>query len=126
MGRPNDLADYIDDMQNAIGISESHKTLGAQIGRNLYRWLTPETLLPGFAELMLPTIQESGIKEQPSAARFLLTLAGRPGYVTEWDPRDCDYLLRGVMVSPVLLRAARYAVLGTRAINDLETAERGF
>lgn len=126
MERANDLADYIDDMQNAIGISESHKTLGAQIGRNLYRWLTPETLLPGFAELMVPTIQESGIKEQPSAARFLLTLAGRPGYVTEWEPRDCDYLLRAVMVSPVLLRAARYAVLGTRAINDLETAERGF
>lgn len=126
MERANELADYIDDMKEAIGISQAHKSLATQIGRNLYRWLTPETLLPGFAELMERTILENGIKGQPSAARFLLTLAGCPGYVTEWSDRDRDYLLERVIISPVLLRAARYAVLGTQAINDIETAERGF
>jgi hypothetical protein len=124
--RANDLADYLQEMQDAVAISETQKPLAVKIGQNLYRWLTPETLIPGFAEVIARVLSDSGINSQPSAARFLLTLAGRPGYIADWTTRDRDYLLERVIASPVLLRAARFAVLGTRALNDTETAERGF
>jgi len=122
----DDPADYLQEMRDAVGISDAHKALATQIGRNLYRWLTPETLIPGFAEVIAPTLSDSSIKNQPSAARFLLTLSARPGYIADWAPRDRDYLLERIVASPVLLRAARFAVLGTRALNDVETEERGF
>jgi hypothetical protein len=121
-----DVADYLQEMQDAVGISDAHKSLAAEIGQNLYRWHTPETLIPGFAQVIAPALSDNGVKWQPSAARFLLTLAGRPGYIVDWAPRDRDYLLERVIASPVLLRAARFAVLGTRALNDIETTERGF
>lgn len=124
--RADEPADYLQEMQDGIGVSQAQKELASGIGRNLYRWLRPEALLPGFAEVIASTLADSGVKSQPSAARFLLTLAGRPGYVTEWSMSDRGYLLQRVLNSPVLLRAARFAVLGTRALNDLETAERSF
>jgi hypothetical protein len=122
----NDVADYLQEMQDTVGISDAHKSLAAEIGQSLYRWLTPETLVSGFAQVIAPALSDNGIKKQPSAARFLLTLAGRPGHIVDWAPSDRDYLLERVIASPVLLRAARFAVLGTRALNDIETAERGF
>lgn len=126
MENATDLADHIDDMQRAVGESMDQKALATSIGRNLYRWLTPPALLSGFAELMELKLRESGIDGHPSAARFLLMLAGRPGGVIEWDSRDRDHLLERIVASPVLLRSARYAVLATRAINDIQSAGRGF
>jgi hypothetical protein len=120
------MADCLQEMRDAVAITELQKPLAFKIGKNLYRWLTPETLIPGFAEVIAPALYESGIDKQPSAARFLLTLAGRPGYIADWTARDRDYLLERVIACPLLLRAARFAVLGTRALNDAETAERGF
>lgn len=122
--RADELVDHLDEMQSAVGVSAAHRFLAAEIGRNLYLWLTPQTLEAGFAEVMKSTFRRNGIKT-PSAARFVLTLAGRPGDVTEWNACDLDYLLEWVVASPVLLRAARFAVLGTRSINT-ETAGRGF
>lgn len=119
-------ADYLDRMQDAIGVSPAHKALAAEIGRNLYRWVKPEELLLGFADVIETALSDSGVKNQPSAAHFMLTLAGRPGDITEWADSDRTYLLERVRNTPVLLRAARFAVLGTRALNDLESAERGF
>ena len=124
--RVDNMADYLQEMKDAVGISHAQRSLAAEIGQNLYRWLTPETLLPGFAKVIAPALSHYGIESQPSAARFLLALAGRPGYIADWAPPDRDYLLERVVASPVLLRAARFAVLGTRALNDAETAERGF
>ena len=122
----DDMADYLQEMQDAVGISDSHKSLAARIGQNFYRWLTPETLIPGFADVIASTLRDNGIKNQPSAARFLLTLAGHPGHIADWALHDRDYLLERIITSPVLLRAARFAVLGTRALNDVKSAERGF
>jgi len=124
--RAEDPADYLEEMKDAIGISRAHKALGVEIGQNLYHWLQPEALLPGFDTVIASMLTETGVKKQPSAARFLLILAGRPGYVTEWPASDRKYLLERIVSSPVLLRAARFAVLGTRILNDLESAAGGF
>jgi hypothetical protein len=122
----DDLTESLDDMAKGVGESEDQKELAAEIGVRLWSWLTPGTLLPGFAEIMESAFRSSGMAGRPAAARFLLTLAGRPGYIADWDAVERDKLLERVLGSPVLLRAARYAVLGTRALNGVAEAEGGF
>src|SRR5450830_1121016 len=122
----DDPADYLEQMQAAVGESDTHRALAKKIGLHLYEWLTPETLLPGFNDAIAHTLRTGGLQGERGAALFLLTLAGRPGYVADWNPADRDRLLEEIMRSPVLLRAARFAVLGARAINDSEMARQGF
>jgi hypothetical protein len=122
----DDVSAYLDDMRNCVGDSESHKTLAAGIASSLWSWLTPGALLAGFAQIMQGAIESSGISGRPAAARFLLTLAGRPNDIVDWDADDRDELIERIMWSPVLLRAARFAVLGTRALMETEDGGDGF
>lgn len=122
----DDVSAYLDDMRNCVGDSESHKALAAEIGSSLWSWLTPGALLSGFAQTMEGAIRSSGISGRPAAARFLLTLAGRPGHIEDWEAGDRYELIERIMWSPVLLRAARFAVLGTRALKDAEDGGGGF
>lgn len=117
---------YLDTMQNAVGVTAEHKALASTIAYSLYKWLKPEDLLSGFHDVIGPHLAGHGITGQPSTPRFLLTLAGRPGHITEWEPDERMFLLNQVLKSPVLYRAARFAVLGTRALNDDEGTEGGF
>jgi hypothetical protein len=59
-------------------------------------------------------------------ARFLLLLAGRPGLLADWEDDEAVFLLERILQTPVLYRAARFAVLGTRALNDADGVERSF
>ena len=122
----DDPLDVIDDMQKAVGEADEQKKLARTVGLNLHAWLDPASLLTGFAEAIDGTIRSKGITERPSASRFLLTLAGRSGQIMQWPIAERDFLLQQVLNSPVLLRAARFAVLGTRALNKAEEAQRGF
>jgi len=126
LARANDLADHLEEMQESLGITASHKSLAAEIGRNLYRWSDAPTLIAGFDQVLASTLAENKIKDQPSAARFLLTLAGQPGRIAAWPEKDRDYLLERIINSPVLMRAGRFAVLGTRAFGDPQAVGRGF
>ena len=121
-----DPADYFDQMRNCVGVSAGHKALGDAIAYKLHEWLSLGTLLSGFSEVIASRLVDNSVRNQPTAARFLLTLAGRPGYILDWPQPDRDYLLAQVVTSPVLLRAARFAVLGTRILNDEESASGGF
>lgn len=121
-----DACDYLDDMQDAVGISTEHKALASTIAYSLYKWLKPEELLPGFHDVISPHLAGYGLKGRPSVPRFLLMLSGRPGYITEWESGEAAIILERVLLSPVLYRAARFAVLGTRALNDADGVERGF
>lgn len=126
LARAEEAADHLADMQDAVGVSAEHKALASTIAYSLYKWLKPEELLLGFYEVIAPHLAGHGITGKPSAPRFLLMLAGRPGYITDWEPEETSYLLERVVKSPVLYRAARFAVLGTRALNDAEGVERSF
>ena len=109
-----------------MGISAEHRAIASTIAYSLYKWLKPEELLFGFHEVISPHLAGYGLKGRPSVARFLLMLAGRPGYITEWEPSDASFIIERVLLSPMLYRAARFAVLGTRALNDAEGVERSF
>lgn len=121
-----EAADYLDDMQDAVGIATEHQALASTIAYSLYKWLKPEELLRGFHDVIAPHLTSHGITSIPAAPRFLLMLAGRPGYIADWEPREASFLLDRVLKSPVLYRAARFAVLATRALNDPEGVERSF
>ena len=45
--------------------------------------------------------------------RFLLQLASSPGELLDWDESERNQYLRCVFTNPALIRAARFAVLGT-------------
>lgn len=122
----SEAADLLEAMQNAVGVTPSHRAIASTIAHSFYKWLTPESLLVGFSEVITPHLIASGVRGKPSAPRFLLTLAGRPGRITEWDPSEAESLIDRVLLSPILYRAARFAVLGTRALNDADGLERGF
>ncbi len=122
----SDACDYLEGMQDAVGISTEHRALASTIAYSLYKWLKPVELLRGFHDVISPHLADYGLKGRPAVARFLLMLAGRPGSVTEWERGEAAFILERVLLSPVLYRAARFAVLGTRALNDLEGMERGF
>jgi hypothetical protein len=122
----NKAADLLDDMQGAVGVTSEHKTLASTIANRLDKWLETEDLLPGFHEVITPYLIGRGLTDKPAAPRFLLLLAGQPGSITNWEPREASNFLQGVLDRPVLYRAARFAVLGTRALNDLKGKERSF
>jgi hypothetical protein len=115
-------------MPRMIGVTSAHEALAEVISRNLFHWLTATEILVGFSAAIHSTLIESGIEvdKHPSAARFILTFAGRPGWIMDWPASEREYLLQRVMTSPVLLRAGRLAVLGTRILNDVESIERSF
>ncbi|MDR2379906.1 MAG: hypothetical protein LBE08_01800 [Bifidobacteriaceae bacterium] len=119
-----EAAEHLDGMKDAVGIAPEHKVLAYTIAYSLHKWLKSEDLLRGFHKVITPHLTSCGITGLPDAPRFLLMLAGRPGYLSEWDAAEAASILDQVMKSPVLYRAARFAVLGTRALNDAEGVER--
>lgn len=121
-----DVADLLAEMQQAVGISTSHKDLATAIAYSLYKWLSSGSLLLGFDAVIAPHLASSGLGDHPAVSRFLLMLAGRPGYLSQFPNDEVTFLLEQVMQTPVLYRAARFAVLGTRALNDADGVERSF
>ena len=123
-----DPADLLDAMRKLVGNTPSHQALADAISHNLDHWLKPEDILPGFSEVIYSTLVENGIDvvKHPTTARFLLTLAGRSGWVMDWPKAEREYLLHCVVNSPVLLRAARFAVLGANILHGVESIERSF
>lgn len=120
-------ADLLEDMQIAVGVSPDHRSLGKDVAYSLYGWLSAGSLLMGFDQTIQGQLRKSGLGGKPTAARFLLMLAGRPGFITkQWEATECTQLLDAILQSPVLYRAARFAVLGTRALNDADGVARSF
>ncbi len=124
--RAADPLDFIEDLKAAIGESEEQKRLARTIAMSLHSWLDPISLLTGFAEVMQGALRANNLADHDSAPRFLLTLAGRPGLVANWPAVERGELLHAVVGTPLLLRAARFAVLGTRFLSKAETAGKGF
>ncbi|MGW6504282.1 hypothetical protein [Nonomuraea angiospora] len=122
MQHATDPTDYVDDMQASVGEIFGHRALADRIARNLWDWLIPEALLAGFSEALVSTIQVGDGAGNQAIARFVLTLADQPGQIlTGWSPSECQDLVTKVLASPVLMRAARFAILGTRAFHGAVT-----
>lgn len=121
--RAADKLNFVDDLKAALGDSDEQKNLARTIGLNLHAWRDPALLLTGFADVMQGTLRSNGLASHDSAPRFLLTLAGRSGLLANWPVIERGTLLQAVVTTPLLLRAARFAVLGTRFLDEAEGKE---
>lgn len=113
------VIDHLEEIQSLVGALPNQRTLAKRIADSLWRWSDSfASLTMGFAEVIADTAGHAGLHDPAKTARFLLTLASSPGELMEWDSSDRDRLLEYVMRSPVLVRAARFAVLGTEALRS--------
>ena len=103
----------LDRAMELVGESRQHREAAAHIADSLWKWGTPRSLNEGFAEAIAPVAQAARMPNVDKGARFLLKLATSPGDLTSWGDDECDQYLRCVLNHPVLIRAARFAALGT-------------
>jgi hypothetical protein len=119
----DDPGDHLDDLRAAVGKSPAQLRLAESIGRHLHEWTTPERLAHGFGHFISQAVETSGMPNEPSIPSLLLAFAALPGVIMSLPDHQREEFLRAVMDSPVLLRAARFAVVASRAINGVEPAE---
>ena len=112
--------DPLKHLRDAVSDSMDHWRVADTISKQLWKWESPAAMVTGFADVMEMTLRGRGLGEHHSAPRFLLTLADRPGEVAQWPVVERDLLLQKVLNAPVLLRLARYAVLGVRMLDDAD------
>jgi len=108
--------DLLQQMQMLVGDSGLAQAVATAISKHLWRWANaPESRQPDFAAIMSELIRRSGIGDAIAGVDFLLKLANCPRLLAEGEPEERKVLIRKVLVSPALYRAARFAVLGTEA-----------
>ncbi|MEV1203229.1 hypothetical protein [Microbispora rosea] len=111
--------DVLDEMQKLVGEAPAQRAVAQQIAGHLWQWLdSPTAMKEGFSNAIAPIAAANGIHNLDTAADFLLRLASRPGTLAPWDKTERDELLNCVLRSPVLIRAARFAVLGAEELRD--------
>jgi hypothetical protein len=112
-------ADMLDEMQKLVGEAPAQRAVARYIAGHLWQW---EDSLPalrkGLSEAIGPIATDTGIDDRRVAAEFLLLLASTPGSLESWDEIEREKLLRCVLMSPVLIRAARFMILGTEDLRE--------
>lgn len=96
-----------------IGDRPAQRAAATAIARNLWRWSSPDARVQGFSQAIAPLTRSAGMPDATTGARFLLQLATSPGDLLDWEESERLRYLRCVLTDPVLIRAARFAVLGT-------------
>ncbi|EIC64883.1 hypothetical protein [Mycobacteroides abscessus] len=126
LARADHVINHLERMRAAVGVDDHHKALAAKVANHLWEWAESGQMLAGFDAVIAPALEHARLIEHPGAARFLLLLADKPWHLASWDQTERAQLLRGVTTSPVLIRAARFAVLGARALKEAEENAKGF
>lgn len=100
--------------QSLVGVHKEDQALAQAIGSSLWQWQTEEERIAGFSMLVAAELRREGITDPIRGAEFLLALASCPAALLDWDDQERLQLIRCVLGSPVLVRAARFAILGTQ------------
>jgi hypothetical protein len=103
----------LDQAKSLVGDSAPQRAVADAIGRNLWEWDSPEALVRGFGAAINRLASASGVPNVIKGAHFLLQLASSPGELLDWNESERNQYLGCVLDHPVLIRAARFAVLGT-------------
>lgn len=112
------VIERLSEMQRLVGESYPQRALAAHIAANLWKWAeSPRSLADGFTTAISDVARGAGLGNRPDAGSFLLTFAGKPGRLATWESADRARLVGHALTSPVLVRAARFAVLGTAAFH---------
>lgn len=103
----------LDRAQTLVGDSPIQRAAAQAIAHNMWQWNNTETLIQGFGDAMGALIGSAGMPNTMKGARLLWQLASSPGELLDWEEAERNLYLRCVFTDPVLMRAARFAVLGT-------------
>jgi hypothetical protein len=103
----------LDRARALVGNAPAQRTATRSIASNLWQWNSPEALIRGFSDAVGDLMRSGRMPDTIKGARFLLQLASSPGELLDWDEAERNQYLRCVLTDPVLMRAARFAVLGT-------------
>ena len=96
-----------------VGEAPAHHAAAQAIGRQLWEWDSAQALIRGFRHAVAPLASAAGMPSEMDGAVFLLQLASAPGELLDWRKDRRATYLQCVFTDPVLIRAARFAVLGT-------------
>jgi hypothetical protein len=99
--------------RSLVGDSPVHRAAAHNIASNLWQWNSPEALVRGFGESIADLARSARMPDVMKGARFLLQVASSPGERLVWDESERNRYLQCLFTDPVLIRAARFAVLGT-------------
>ncbi|MER6546806.1 hypothetical protein [Streptomyces sp. NPDC001250] len=111
--------ELLDEMEKLVGEGFKQRAAAKQIARHLWQWMdSPAALSDGFADAIEVMVTSSGMGDPHAAADFVLALASKPGSVAGWAETERNRLLKCVLISPALIRAGRFAVLGTEALRE--------
>lgn len=103
----------LDHALDLVGDTMQQRATAKAIATRLWEWNTAEALIAGFSEVIYDLATSSRMKDARTGSRCLLLLASSPGELADWDQDELNHYLRCVLTDPVLVRAARLAVLGT-------------
>jgi hypothetical protein len=103
----------LDHAQALVGESPAQRSAAKAIATNLWQWNSAETFIEGFSQATAGLITLAGMPNALKGARLLLQLASSPGELLDWDEAERNRYLRYVLTDPVLIRVARFAVLGS-------------
>jgi hypothetical protein len=107
-------------MQKLVGEAQAQRAVARYIADHLWQWVDSlPALREGLSEAISPIASDTGIGDPRVAAEFLLLLASTPGSLESWDEIERDKMLRCVLISPVLIRAARFAIMGTEDLREV-------
>jgi hypothetical protein len=111
------LLEHVDEMESHVGDSRPQRAAAQQIAQKLWNWAqNPEDRSQDFATAITDLAVAAGVADHLDLAMFLLSLTDSPGTLANWDPPDRVEMIETILRSPTLVRAARFAVLGTRAL----------
>ncbi|GAB5903137.1 hypothetical protein [Mycobacteroides chelonae] len=105
----------LDRAQTLVGRSPAQRAAAESIAHNIWRWTTRQSFIEGFADSAAVLMRSAGMPNTRTGSRILLQLASSPGELLDWDEPERTQYLRCVLTDPVLMRAARFAVLGASA-----------
>jgi hypothetical protein len=106
----------LDRARDLVGDTPAQRTAATAIASNLWRWNSSEDLIQGFSQAIGRLANSARMPNTTKGARLLLQLASSPGEVLDWDEAERAQYLRCVLSDPVLIRAARFAVLGVDGV----------
>lgn len=103
----------LDQARILVGDSPAQRDAARAIARNFWRWNSAESFIEGFSEAAATLITSAGMPDRMKGSRLLLQVASAPGELLDWEEADRNRYLRCILTDPVLIRAARFAVLGS-------------
>ncbi|MGH3493758.1 MAG: hypothetical protein ACRDQ1_11035, partial [Sciscionella sp.] len=119
-GRRNDSYVF-QDLREGVGMEEYQRGIAEAISRRLGGWhaLDPEKRAHEFGSVLATFSYRTHVRDDATrVAEFLLRAASEPSSLEGWPADDKAALVERVIVSPMLIRAARFVVLGIHLDSD--------